>query len=202
VFDAAVEDRIVSASPCRRITLPKSDGEEVVPPTVEEVAALRSALDQRWRAVVVTLAGSGLRVGELLGLSVSDVDFLRKTIRVERQRLQFGELAAVKSKTSRRTVPVGQVVVDELAAHLAAHPSDDALFMDEWALRCPTGAGSDSSAASDGKRAGQRPTGCLRPSWSPRRSWRSPRSSRAACRRYQRRSHPWFHWHRPVSLLR
>jgi len=132
VFDAAVEDRIISTTPCRRITLPKGHADEVVPPTVEEVAALRSALDPRWRAIVVTLAGSGLRVGELLGLSVSDVDFLRRTIRVERQRLQSGELAPVKSKTSRRTVPVGQVVIDELAAHLAAHPSEDALFRDEW----------------------------------------------------------------------
>jgi integrase len=132
VFDAAVEDRIISTSPCRRITLPRSDGAEVVPSTVEEVAALRSSLDPRWRAIVVTLAGSGLRVGELLGLSVSDVDFLRRTIRVERQRLQTGELADVKSKTSRRTVPVGQVVVDSLAAHLAAYPSDGSLFLDEW----------------------------------------------------------------------
>ena len=132
VFDAAVEDRIISASPCRRITLPKGDGDEVVPPTLEEVAALRSALDPRWQAIVVALAGSGLRIGELLGLSVSDVDFLRRTIRVERQRLQTGDLATVKSKTSRRTVPVGQVVIDELAAHLAVHPSEDALFVDEW----------------------------------------------------------------------
>lgn len=132
VFDAAVDDRIISASPCRRITLPKSDGDEVVPPTVEQVGAIRAALDPRWQAIVITLAGSGLRVGELLGLSVSDVDFLRRTIRVERQRLQSGELAPVKSKTSRRTVPVGQVVIDELAAHLAAYPSNDALFVDEW----------------------------------------------------------------------
>jgi integrase len=35
--------------------------------------------------VAVTLAGSGLRIGELLGLDVRHVDFLRKTIRVERQ---------------------------------------------------------------------------------------------------------------------
>jgi integrase len=132
VFDAAVDDRIISASPCRRITLPKSDGDEVVPPTVEQVAAVRAALDPRWQAVVVTLAGSGLRVGELLGLSVSDVDFLRRTVRVERQRLQSGELAGVKSKTSRRTVPIGQVVIDELAAHLTVYPSNDTLFVDEW----------------------------------------------------------------------
>ena len=132
VFAAAVDDRVIASSPCRKIILPKSDGGEVVPLTVEEVMAVVSKLDTRYRAVVTTLAGSGLRIGELLGLSVADVDFLRRTIRVERQRVQSGELAAVKSKSSRRTVPVGQVVIDELAAHLAAYPSEDALFSNQF----------------------------------------------------------------------
>ena len=79
----------------------------------------------------MTLAGSGLRIGELLGLSVADVDFLRRTIRVERQRGQDGQLGIVKSQTSRRTVPVGQVVIDEFAAHLTAYPSDGPLFADQ-----------------------------------------------------------------------
>ncbi len=79
----------------------------------------------------MTLGSSGLRSGELLGLSVGDVDVLRRTVRVERQRLQSGELAPLMSKASRRTVPVGQVVIDVLAGHLAAHPSEGALFLDE-----------------------------------------------------------------------
>ena len=69
-------------------------------------------------ASVITLAGSGLRIGELLGLDVSDVDFLRRTIRVERQRAQSGELTPPKSKSSGRTVPVGQTVIDAPAAYL------------------------------------------------------------------------------------
>ncbi|WP_240937900.1 site-specific integrase [Nocardioides sp. JQ2195] len=131
VFSSAVEDRVIASTPCRRITLPKGAGGEVEIPTLEEVQAVRSALDERWQAIVVTLAGSGLRIGELLGLQVSDVDFLRRTIRVERQRLQSNELGPVKGRAAR-TVPVGQVVIDELAAHLAAYPSDGALFGDEF----------------------------------------------------------------------
>lgn len=131
VFSAAVDDRVIASSPCRNIRLPKGDDGEVVPPTVEEVAALADSIEARWRALVVTLAGSGLRIGELLGLEVADVDFLRRTIRVERQRTQAGRLAPVKSKSSRRVVPVGQVVIDALAAHLAAYPSQGALFVDE-----------------------------------------------------------------------
>ena len=123
----------------------------MVPPTVDEVAAVRDALDERWRVVLVTLAGSGLRIGELLGVAVSDVDFLRRTIRVDRQRLQSGELDPVKSKASRRNVPVGEIVLASLAAHLAGHPSDSDLFADEFGqpltlIRCPVSIGQSGSS--------------------------------------------------------
>lgn len=132
VLDAAAEDRAISATPCRRITLPRDRDDEVVIPTLEDVEQIRAALDERWRILTVFLAGSGLRIGEALGLRPGDVDFLRRTVRVERQRLQSNELAPLKTKSSRRTVPLGQVVIDALAAHLAAYPaSDDALFVDE-----------------------------------------------------------------------
>lgn len=137
LFASAVADRVIASTPCRRIRLPEDDGAEVVPPTVAEVAAVADAMGERWRAMVVTLAGSGLRIGELRGLEVGDVDFLRRTIRVERQRTQAGAVAPLKSKSSRRTVPVGQVVVDELAAYLAALPHDGALFVDEWGEPVP-----------------------------------------------------------------
>jgi integrase len=61
------------------------------------------------------MAGSGLRIGRALGLEVADVDFLRGVVRVERQRRQDGTLGPTKTAKSTRTVPLGQVVVDELA---------------------------------------------------------------------------------------
>ena len=81
--------------------------DDVVVPMIEEVMGLADAVDDRWRAVVVTLACPGLRIGELLGLQVHDVDFLRQTIRVERQRTQDGRLSQPKSASSVSTVPVG-----------------------------------------------------------------------------------------------
>lgn len=132
LFSSAVDDRVIAASPCRKITLPKDTKGEVVPPTADEITEIRKAIGEQWRAVVVVLAGSGLRIGELLGLEVADVDFLRRTIRVERQRLQTGAIAPLKTKASRRTVPVGQVVIDALAAHLVAYPTPGPLFVDEF----------------------------------------------------------------------
>jgi len=131
MFSAAVDDRVIASSPCRRIVLPQAESSEVSAPTVEQVAALVETVEPRYRAAVVLLAGSGLRVGELLGLRTSDVDWLRRTVRVERQRLQDGTIGPAKTARSVRTVPLGQVVVDELAAHLAAYPSSEWLFTTE-----------------------------------------------------------------------
>ena len=86
LFGSAVEDRLVATTPCRRITLPRASEVEVVPPTLEQVVAIADAVPGAQRALVVFLAGSGLRIGEALGLRVDDVDFLRRSVRVERQR--------------------------------------------------------------------------------------------------------------------
>jgi len=132
MFKAAEKDRVISRSPCADVALPKVHDDEVTPPTAEDVAAIAAAVESDYRALVVTLAGSGLRIGEALGLHVEDVDFLRRTIRVDKQRRQDSTLGPVKSDTSRRTVPVGQIVIDELAAHLATHPTDGPLFHDPY----------------------------------------------------------------------
>ena len=128
VLEAAVHDRVIMHSPCTRISVPPMPDGEIVPPTALVVQALAAAIEPRYRGLVVLLAGSGLRIGEALGLEVRDVDFLRKTVRVERQRLQTGLLGPPKTSKSLRTVPVGQVVVDELAVHLSSYGGGDELF--------------------------------------------------------------------------
>ncbi len=128
VMTAAVDDKVIASSPCRRITLPAMQDEEVTPPTVEQIEAMARVMPPYIRAAIVTLAGSGLRIGELLGLKVSDVDFKAGIIRVDRQRLQSGKIGPPKTAKSRRTVPVGEVVTDALLAHLAARPSREWLF--------------------------------------------------------------------------
>jgi len=123
IFRAAVEDRVIAHSPCtRRIRLPRADGAEVVPMSAEQVRAMVDAVDGRYRALLVLLAGSGLRPGEALGVTVDRCDFLRRTIRVDRQLVTVaGEpprLAPTKTPASVRTIPVPSAVVDALAAHL------------------------------------------------------------------------------------
>lgn len=122
ILSSAVDDRLIPSSPVRRISLPKDAQGQLEPLRAEEVRALIAAAAPRWRAYVVAGAGLGLRQGELLGLSVDRVDFLRRTVRVDRQLVtvvggtRFGP---PKTTASIRTVPLPQSVADELAAHLA-----------------------------------------------------------------------------------
>jgi integrase len=74
--------------------------------------------------MVTLMAGTGLRPGEVAGVTVDRVDFLRRTLRVDRQLLQTRppSFGPPKTQASFRTVPLPQVVVDALAAHMAAYP--------------------------------------------------------------------------------
>jgi integrase len=125
VYQAAVLDRLVPSSPVVRIQLPRHESQRVVPLSIEQVAALANAMPERYRNMVLTQAGLGLRIGELLALRVQDVDFLRRTVRIEWQFTQGSNAKRSEPKTprSRRTVPLPRVVADALAAYLVSYPA-------------------------------------------------------------------------------
>jgi integrase len=131
VFASAVGDRLIASSPVGKLALPSAARERVVPLTVEQVRALSEAMPPRARAMVITQAGLGLRVQELLGLQVGDIDFLRRTVRIERQSLQDQTLGPLKTRQSMRTLSLPAVVGDALAEHVRHFPSvsDGSLFV-------------------------------------------------------------------------
>lgn len=129
VLAAAMLDRIIGRNPAagRQVKLPEMPRKQVEPLTIAQVSALSEAVPDRYRALVLVGAGTGLRQGELFGVQVADIDFLRRTLKVERQvqtkRGGGGEIRPLKNKNSYRTIPLGRSVVDVLAAHLAANPA-------------------------------------------------------------------------------
>ncbi|SFO32540.1 Phage integrase family protein [Geodermatophilus obscurus] len=85
-----------------------------MPLSVEQVAALARAMPERYRAMVFTQAGLGLRIGELLALRAQDVDFVRRSVRIEWQSTQGskGERSEPKTPRSRRTIPLPRLVAE------------------------------------------------------------------------------------------
>ena len=115
------------ASPCVDVRLPRPAPKRVEPLATARVEALIAAMPERYRALVVLAAGTGLRQGEAFGLELARVDFLRRTLEVRQQLVtmpgQGSYLAPPKTPASYRTIPLPQVVVDALAAHLATFPA-------------------------------------------------------------------------------
>jgi integrase len=83
-------------------------------------------LAERYRATAYVGAGCGLWNGEVLGLELNHVDFLRREIHVRQQLVvQSGGapyIGPVKTRTSRRTVELPKVTADALARHIERHP--------------------------------------------------------------------------------
>lgn len=131
IFASAALDRLVATSPVVRLQLPRHERPRVVPLTVEQVRALADAMPERNRPMVLAQAGLGLRIGELLALRVEDVNFLRRTVRVETQIAPGAKVRSdPKTPRSKRTVPLPAFVGDALAAHMGAFPpaEDGSLF--------------------------------------------------------------------------
>lgn len=128
VLTAAVDDELIAKNPARArsVSKPRPDATPVVPWTIEGVHLVHEAMPDRYRIAVTLGAGLGLRQGEIFGLAVDDVDFLRGVATVRRQvrLLASGRLEFALPKGRKvRTVPLAGSVRDELAAHLTAWPA-------------------------------------------------------------------------------
>jgi len=129
ILRAAVEDRIIAVSPCRGIRLPKIEKIRVEPLETDEVVALADAVDDRYRALVVLAAGTGMRQGEVFGLTLPRLDLLRRVVKVQQQLItiqgRVPYLGPPKTEASVRTIPLPLIVVDSVAAHLAEYEPGD-----------------------------------------------------------------------------
>lgn len=127
VLSAAVDDRLIPRNPCRvgSVKPPPLDRRKIYPWSTERVAGIRSALPDRYAATVDCGAGIGMRQGEVLGLAVDDVEWLRLVVHVRRQVKQVrGRLVFAPPKGGKeRDVPLADAVSLRLAAHLKAWPA-------------------------------------------------------------------------------
>ena len=90
-----------------------------------QVRKLIAALPEPCRSIVLALALTGLRVGELLALRRKHLDFSAGVIRV-RETVYEGQFGSPKARSSRRDVPMSQPV-REVLLRLSANAEPDVL---------------------------------------------------------------------------
>ena len=124
-FEHAVDDRLIAVNPCKGLRLPRVEQASILPLSHDDIVGLYDGAAEWFRIAIVIGAGIGLRQSEAAGLTLDRVDFLRRTVRVDRQWQQVsgpkpGSFTPPKTPASTRIVPVGDWVLREINSHLAS----------------------------------------------------------------------------------
>ena len=134
VLKAAEESGLIGRSPCVGISLPPVGRREMRFLSPEEIVLLANEVPERFRALILVAAYGGLRFGEIAGLRVDRVDFLRSRLTVADAIIEVrGKLHHGPTKTGpNRMVTLPRSVIEALAAHVAAFPPgpDGLVFTD------------------------------------------------------------------------
>lgn len=140
ILGTAVADELIPRNPC----LLRGAGSERTPartpPTLAEVDALAAAVDPRWRMFVLVAAWSGLRWGELAGLTRKRVNLLHGTLTVQEQLIEVGgrvSLSPPKTDAGRRVVHLPPHLLPDLEDHLDRYCGADP---DAWVFTGAKGA--------------------------------------------------------------
>jgi len=117
MLDVARENGFMRANPIRpKIHRPKNERKEKPTFSVEQAKSILSAVDTVYRAALVTLALTGIRAGELLGLRWFNIDLLRRRITITHS-LWRGKLQTTKTEASDRTLALPELLVKTLIDH-------------------------------------------------------------------------------------
>jgi integrase len=133
ILDAAVADSLIPRNPCRDVTVraPRAVRRKVVPLTAAQATAVRAALPPRFRAMCDCGMDLGLRQGEIFGLAVEDIDFLRRVVHVRAQvKLANGvrPVFALPKGGKTRDVPLPGSASLALAEHIRQFPPRDVML--------------------------------------------------------------------------
>lgn len=123
VLRPAVHDRLLAASPHYKIKLPAGPPRRLQALTAEQVRDLLEHASERDYAVLAPGGGTGMRQGEVLGLTVPHLRRLARELLVEQQcRVVPGGPPEItdelKSASSRRVLPLPGFAVAALARHI------------------------------------------------------------------------------------
>ncbi len=132
MLKTAVKDGRLGRNPADDINLPRVIASERRYLTHDQVRLLAEACGPH-RLVVMFLAYTGLRFGEMAALRVGRLDLMRRRAGVaESVTLVRGvQTWGTPKGHERREVPVPRFLVDELAAHVAGKTSDELVFTGE-----------------------------------------------------------------------
>ncbi|NJD58543.1 MAG: hypothetical protein C3F13_14060 [Anaerolineales bacterium] len=119
---AAVDDGIIIRNPVSSAHPPKESEVKRKILSEDQASQFLAAVDgHRWVALFHLALATGMRRSELLGLRWENLDWIEHTIRIEWQLSKSPNSSAMfqplKTKSSKRTVPIGEQIIQVLRDH-------------------------------------------------------------------------------------
>lgn len=119
ILEIAYKNDLIIKNPCDGVKIPRIDKKERRVLSMQEQYTLLSYLKKKqWKHIeplIITLLGTGMRIGECLGLTWNDIDFDNKQISINKTLVYVKDLKtgkfmfkfqSPKSKASVRTIPM------------------------------------------------------------------------------------------------
>lgn len=132
-FAMAYDDQILMTNPCMfKMNFLKGNVHEKKALTAEQQRNLLETISasrtyNKYYDLVVLMLNTGLRIGEVLGLTTKDIDFINHALSVNRQQLRILEpytikIGSPKTKAGVRKIPMIPVVEESLKNILNRRP--------------------------------------------------------------------------------
>lgn len=132
-FNQAVRWQLLERNPVDAVKAPRKSTQETSSLTAEEIPKLLAAIEGQSIELPTLIAlGTGMRLGEVLGLRWQDVDLTTATARV-RQTLQVTmQFDTPKSHRSTRTLSLPAFLVDALKRHRKSQNERRLMLGESW----------------------------------------------------------------------
>lgn len=120
-LQAAEDWDLIIKNPARKVTLPTVPRPDLRIPTLDEAQRfMRAAESHRLRALWFWMALNGTRMGETLGVRWGDMDWDRRTVRIQQSLTGEGSqrmLGPVKSRDGYRVLELSDFMMAALKKH-------------------------------------------------------------------------------------
>jgi len=139
MLNDAVHWQIIPNNPCEKVEPPSGDHSVVKIPTEENIDKITVALADeplKYRTIVMLAIDSGLRLGELMGLKWSDIDFENFTLNVTKSNQALSGTGiftkSPKDQSSVRKIAISLTSIELLKKHQQVQIAEKNLLAEKW----------------------------------------------------------------------
>ena len=144
IFDMAVRDDIINKNPTDGVLaeIKRNSGKNKGirhALTIEQQQAFMDTIRTfpeyyHWYPLFATLLGTGMRIGELCGLTIMDVDFIHEVVVIDHQLLKSKEqgyyIETPKTKSGTRQVPLSRETIQAFQRVIKKRPKAEPFVID------------------------------------------------------------------------